>query len=82
MRKAATPGPRELAYRTLVGRNILDAATGQHMTIHALAGAAGVSRSHLMYVLRGTANCSVDWLVRVAGVLGVEPSTLLVGPAA
>lgn len=77
MRKPTAPTERELAFRARLGRNILDAAVARDLSIHALAREANVSRAHLSFVLRGTANCSVDWLVRMADVLGVEPHTLL-----
>ena len=71
-----TPEAQEL--RAVFGRNLRETCKIAGLSLNALARDANVSRSHMLQVLHGNTNCSLDWLAQVAVVLAVEPWTLLV----
>ena len=64
--------------RVLIGR-IRQLTEEREMPMSHLAGRAGISRSNLWEVMNGRASPTLDWVQRVAEVLDVEPTELLVG---
>lgn len=65
------------AYRRAMGEHVRQLREDRALSQQALANAADMSVRHLGGIERGTANTSVDVLVRIADQLGVQPSALL-----
>lgn len=68
------------ATRRCFTANVRRLAKGQGLSINALADQSGVSRAQMFNVLRGNSSPSLDWISKVAPVLGVYPWELLVSP--
>jgi transcriptional regulator with XRE-family HTH domain len=67
--------PREVLGH--VTDNIRRLAKRRGISLNALGGKAGVSRSQLFNVLAGGSMPSLAWLTRIGDALGVEPWQLL-----
>jgi DNA-binding phage protein len=63
--------------RTLLAANVRAAARRRRVTLTALADFAAVSRAQLFNVLACKMSPTLDWLVKVATALDVEPWQLL-----
>lgn len=68
------------ATRRCFTENVRRLAKRQGLSINALADQSGVSRAQMFNVLRGNSSPSLDWISKVAPVLGVFPWELLVSP--
>lgn len=68
------------ATRRCFAANVRRLAKGQGLSINALADRSGVSRAQMFNVLRGNSSPSLDWVSKVAPVLGVFAWELLVSP--
>lgn len=68
------------ATRRCFTANVRRLAKGQGLSINALADRSGVSRAQMFNVLRGNSSPSLDWVSKVAPVLGVFAWELLVSP--
>ena len=62
----------------ILGRNVREARKQRGLSQEVLALDAGMKRSYLSDLERGTRNPSVKALGRLAAALGVEPASLLV----
>lgn len=67
-----------LRLRKIVADNIRKWAQRRGLSINILADRSGVSRAQMFNVLRTTSSPSVDWINRVAPVLGIPVWRLLV----
>ena len=63
--------------RTVFARNLKDARTRAGMSQEALAAAAGLDRTYISLLERERYSVSIDTLESIAGVLKVEPHTLI-----
>jgi transcriptional regulator with XRE-family HTH domain len=68
--------------RATVAENIRALAEAKGLSLNSLADFAGVSRAQLYAVLAESAAPTTDWLSKIATVLEVDPSRLLVAPSA
>lgn len=69
-----------LETRRCFTENVRRLAKRQGLSINALADQSGVSRAQMFNVLRGNSSPSLDWVSKVAPVLGVFAWELLVAP--
>lgn len=69
--------PPNWAARAALADNVRAARLAAGMSQEALAHTSGIARSYVSTVERGRANLALDHLVRLAGVLGVEPNSLV-----
>lgn len=69
-----------LETRRCFTQNVRRLAKRQDLSINALADKSGVSRAQMFNVLRGNSSPSLDWVSKVAPVLGVFAWELLVAP--
>lgn len=70
------------ALRKILAANVRRAAEERELPLNTLADLAGVSRSHLYALLAGERAATIDWIAKIAEVLGVEPADLLRPPVA
>ncbi len=63
--------------RTVFARNLKDARTRAGLSQEALAAAAGLDRTYISLLERERYSVSIDTLESIAGVLKVEPHTLI-----
>ena len=63
--------------RTVFARNLKGARTRAGLSQEALAAAAGLDRTYISLLERERYSVSIDTLESLAGVLGVEPHTLI-----
>jgi transcriptional regulator with XRE-family HTH domain len=70
--------PDELQAR--LAARIRELAKAKGMTLGGLAGAAGVSRTHLFNVLGGRFVPTIAWVAKIAVPLGVVPHELFKPP--
>ena len=59
-----------------IGRKIAQERVKQELTQEDLAGMAEIDRSFLSYIENGRKNFSVEMLLRIAKVLGINPIKL------
>ena len=64
----------------ILGRNVREARKRRGISQEELAFGAGVKRSYVSDLERGTRNPSVKAIARLATALGVEPASLLLPP--
>lgn len=69
------------ALRSIFADNVRGRAKAIDLRLNALADRAGVSRSQFYNVLRQSSSPSLDWVAKIAAVLGVTPAQLLMPPA-
>ena len=80
-RRSAAPVESSIkpgALRQTLSANIRRVAEEHHLTLKCLAARAEVSRAQLYNVLAARSSASLDWIERIAEVLGVAPHDLLV----
>ncbi|MEX1362173.1 MAG: helix-turn-helix transcriptional regulator [Nannocystaceae bacterium] len=63
--------------RARVAKRIRELAQARRLPLTHLADEAGVSRAHLWTVLGGKNAASIDFLAKLAVVLGVDPDELV-----
>lgn len=63
--------------RNILAANIRRGIKSENLGVNKLADFAGVSRSQLYDVLGSKKGASVDWVDKIAVVLGIEPHELL-----
>ena len=68
---------RKTNIRDVLAGNIRKALHDQSLAINSLADYAGVSRSQLYDVLSSRKGASIDWIDKVADVLGMSSADLL-----
>jgi transcriptional regulator with XRE-family HTH domain len=64
----------------ILGRNVREARKRRGISQEELAFGAGMKRSYVSDLERGTRNPSVKAIARLASALGVEPASLLISP--
>lgn len=69
--------PRAFPFRAYVGANVQRLRRKNKLTQEQLAERAGIEARYIRTIERGQTNLTLDVLVRLAEVLGVDPRLLL-----
>ena len=66
--------------RSVFSDNLRYVIESRDLRVNWVASAAGISRAQIYNVLAGRSCPSLDWVEKIANVVGVPPSLLLGGP--